>query len=43
MEHDPLRPPENFVYKEQSTISPNHFNRYLEVVKEGGDVLKSVE
>ena len=32
-----------FVYKEQSTISPNHFNRYLEVVKEGCDVLKTVE
>ena len=31
------------VYKEQSTISPNHFNRYLEVVKEGCDVLKTVE
>ena len=32
-----------FVCKEQSTISPNHFNRYLEVVKEGCDVLKTVE
>ena len=31
------------VYKEQSTISPNHFKRYLEVVKEGCDVLKTVE
>ena len=31
------------VYKEQSTISPNHFNSYLEVVKEGCDVLKTVE
>ena len=31
------------VYKEQSTISPNHFNRYLEVVKEGCDILKTVE
>ena len=31
------------VYKEQSTISPNHFKRYLEVVKEGCDVLKKVE
>ena len=28
------------VYKEQSTISPNHFNRYLEVVKERCDVFK---
>ena len=27
-----------FVYKEQSTISSNHFNSYLEVVKEGCDV-----
>ena len=24
-----------FVYEEQSTISSYHFNRYLEVVKEG--------
>ena len=32
-----------FVYKEQSSIFPNHFNRYLEVVKEGCDVLKTVE
>ena len=32
-----------FVYKEQSSIFPNHFNRYLEVVKEGYDVLKKVE
>ena len=31
------------VHKEQSTISPNHFNRYLEVVKERCDVLKMVE
>ena len=31
-----------FVYKEESTISPNHFNRYLEVVKEGCDVKKAV-
>ena len=31
------------VYKEQNTISPNHFKRYLEVVKEGYDVLKTVE
>ena len=31
------------VYKELSTISPNHFNRYLEVVKERCDVLKMVE
>ena len=30
-------------YKEQSTISPNHFNRYLEVVKEDRDVLKTIE
>ena len=30
-----------FVYKEQSTISPNHFNRYLRVVKEGCDVSKT--
>ena len=32
-----------FVYKEQSTICPNHFHRYLEVLKEGCDVLKTVE
>ena len=32
-----------FVYKEQSSIFPNHFNRYLEVVKEGCGVLKTVE
>ena len=32
-----------FVYKEQSSIFPNHFNRYLEVVKEGCSVLKTVE
>ena len=31
-----------FVYKEESRISQNHFNRYLEVVKEGCDVLKTV-
>ena len=31
------------VYKEQGIIFPNHFNRYLEVVKEGCDVLKTVE
>ena len=31
------------VYKEQSTISPNHLNRYLEVVKEDCDVLKTGE
>ena len=24
-----------FVYKEQSSIFPNHLNRYLEVLKEG--------
>ena len=32
-----------FVYEEQSSILPNHFNRYIEVVKEGCDVLKTVE
>ena len=32
-----------FVYKEQGSIFPNHFNRYLEVVKEGCVVLKTVE
>ena len=32
-----------FVYVEQSTISPNHFSKHLEVVKEGCDVLKTVE
>ena len=31
------------VYKEQSTISPNHFKRYLELVKAGCDVLKTIE
>ena len=31
-----------FVYKEESRICPNHCNRYLEVVKEGCDVLKAV-
>ena len=32
-----------FVYKEQSSIFRNHLNRYLEVVKEGCVVLKTVE
>ena len=32
-----------FVYKEQSSISSNHFNRYLEAVKESCDVLNTVE
>ena len=32
-----------FVYKEQNSIFPNHFNRYLEVVKEGCGVLKTAE
>ena len=32
-----------FVYEEQSTISSYHFNRYLEVLKEGCGVLKTVE
>ena len=31
------------VYEEQSTISPNDFNIYLEVIKEGCDVLKTAE
>ena len=31
-----------FVYKEQSSIFPNHFNRYLEVLKEGCDVLTPI-
>ena len=31
-----------FVYKEENRISQNHLNRYLEVVKEGCDVLKTV-
>ena len=32
-----------FVYKEQRSIFPNHFKRYLEVLKESCDVLKTVE
>ena len=32
-----------FEFKEQSTISPNHYNRYLKVAKEGCDVLTTVE
>ena len=32
-----------FVYKEQCSIFPNHFNRYLEVLKEGCDVLKALQ
>lgn len=32
-----------FVEKEQSSVSPNHFTRYLEVVKKGCDGLKTVE
>ena len=32
-----------FVYKEHRSIFTNHFNRYLEVLKEGCDVLKTVQ
>ena len=32
-----------FVDKEQSSISPNHFTRYLEVVEKRCDGLKTVE
>ena len=32
-----------FVYKEQCSIFPNNFNTNLEVLKEGCDVLKTVQ
>ena len=32
-----------FVYKEQCSIFPNNFNTILEVLKEGYDVLKTIQ
>ena len=32
-----------FVYKEQCSIFPNNFNTILEVLKEGCDVLKTIQ